>query len=142
MLLNIMNLLLTWMGWLRDYLWMNSSQLINGYNPFSMNSLTVWTWTFLFGQHQCATTFMFYAKLEYHINIDDQILYTINNVIWYDAFLNLLLYTDFQKILALFFKLYRQTRCKTSSCVYFRFVSLNTNAKHLHVLWLSQNLTD
>ena len=29
------------MGWLRDYLWMNSSQLINGYNPFSMSSLTV-----------------------------------------------------------------------------------------------------
>jgi photosystem I P700 chlorophyll a apoprotein A2 len=22
------------MGWLRDYLWLNSSQLINGYNPF------------------------------------------------------------------------------------------------------------
>ena len=27
------------MGWLRDYLWLNSSQLINGYNPFGMNSL-------------------------------------------------------------------------------------------------------
>jgi hypothetical protein len=25
------------MGWLRDYLWLNSSQLINGYNPFGMN---------------------------------------------------------------------------------------------------------
>jgi hypothetical protein len=24
------------MGWLRDYLWLNSSQLINGYNPFGM----------------------------------------------------------------------------------------------------------
>ena len=37
------------MGWLRDYLWLNSSQLINGYNPFGMNSLClgmdvlVWT---------------------------------------------------------------------------------------------------
>ncbi|CAN6446828.1 unnamed protein product [Victoria cruziana] len=28
------------MGWLRDYLWLNSSQLINGYNPFDMNSLS------------------------------------------------------------------------------------------------------
>ncbi|KAL9990085.1 Photosystem I P700 chlorophyll a apoprotein A2 [Helianthus debilis subsp. tardiflorus] len=28
------------MGWLRDYLWLNSSQLINGYNPFGMNSLS------------------------------------------------------------------------------------------------------
>ena len=27
------------MGWLRDYLWLNSSPLINGYNPFGMNSL-------------------------------------------------------------------------------------------------------
>ncbi|KAL8512280.1 hypothetical protein ACS0TY_018672 [Phlomoides rotata] len=32
------------MGWLRDYLWLNSSQLINGYNPFGMNSLYVWAW--------------------------------------------------------------------------------------------------
>ncbi|CAN6483143.1 unnamed protein product [Victoria cruziana] len=30
------------MGWLRDYLWLNSSQLINGYNPFGMNSLSTW----------------------------------------------------------------------------------------------------
>jgi photosystem I P700 chlorophyll a apoprotein A2 len=29
------------MGWLRDYLWLNSSQLINGYNPFGINSLSV-----------------------------------------------------------------------------------------------------
>ncbi|KAL2894036.1 hypothetical protein RDABS01_009945 [Bienertia sinuspersici] len=36
-------------GWLRDYLWLNSSQLINGYNPFAMNSLSVWAWMFLFG---------------------------------------------------------------------------------------------
>jgi photosystem I P700 chlorophyll a apoprotein A2 len=35
------------MGWLRDYLWLNSSQLINGYNPFGMNSLSVWAWVFL-----------------------------------------------------------------------------------------------
>jgi photosystem I P700 chlorophyll a apoprotein A2 len=37
------------MGWLRDYLWLNSSPLINGYNPFGMNNLSVWTWMFLFG---------------------------------------------------------------------------------------------
>ena len=54
---------------------------INSYNPFGMNSLSVWAWTFLFGQLKCATGFMFYAKLEYDINIDDGILYTINNVI-------------------------------------------------------------
>ena len=37
------------MGWLRDYLWLNSSPLINGYNPYGMNSLSVWAWMFLFG---------------------------------------------------------------------------------------------
>ena len=47
------------MGWLRDYLWLNSSQLINGYNPFGMNSLSVWAWTFLFGHLVWATGFMF-----------------------------------------------------------------------------------
>jgi hypothetical protein len=29
------------MGWLRDYLWLNSSPLINGYNPFGMNTQAV-----------------------------------------------------------------------------------------------------
>ncbi|CAN6483147.1 unnamed protein product [Victoria cruziana] len=29
------------MGWLRDYLWLNSSQLINGCKPFGMNSLSI-----------------------------------------------------------------------------------------------------
>ncbi|KAF9606950.1 hypothetical protein IFM89_030248 [Coptis chinensis] len=47
------------MGWLRDYLWLNSSQLINGYNPFGMNSLPVWAWMFLFGHLVWATGFMF-----------------------------------------------------------------------------------
>jgi photosystem I P700 chlorophyll a apoprotein A2 len=37
------------MGWFRDYLWLNSSQLINGYNPFGSNNLAVWSWMFLFG---------------------------------------------------------------------------------------------
>ncbi|MFM8006607.1 MAG: photosystem I chlorophyll a apoprotein A2, partial [Dolichospermum sp.] len=35
------------MGWFRDYLWLNSSQLINGYNPFGTNNLSVWAWMFL-----------------------------------------------------------------------------------------------
>ncbi|KAL2901360.1 hypothetical protein RDABS01_026442 [Bienertia sinuspersici] len=47
------------MGCLRDYLWLNSSQLINGYNPFGMNSLSVWAWIFLFGHLIWATGFMF-----------------------------------------------------------------------------------
>jgi photosystem I P700 chlorophyll a apoprotein A2 len=47
------------MGWLRDYLWLNSSPLINGYNPFGMNNLAVWAWTFLFGHLIWATGFMF-----------------------------------------------------------------------------------
>ncbi|KAK8305844.1 hypothetical protein V6Z12_D03G088800, partial [Gossypium hirsutum] len=47
------------MGWLRDYLWLNSSQLINGHNPFGMNSLSVWAWMFLFGHLVWATGFMF-----------------------------------------------------------------------------------
>ncbi|KAL5646158.1 hypothetical protein ACJX0J_001773 [Zea mays] len=40
-------------------LWLNSSQLINGYNPFGMNSLSVWAWMFLFGHLVWATGFMF-----------------------------------------------------------------------------------
>ncbi|MCG9893257.1 MAG: photosystem I core protein PsaB [Thermosynechococcaceae cyanobacterium MS004] len=47
------------MGWFRDYLWLNSSQLINGYNPFGMNNLSVWAWMFLFGHLVWATGFMF-----------------------------------------------------------------------------------
>jgi len=47
------------MGWLRDYLWLNSSTLINGYNPFGMNSQAVWAWMFLFGHLVWATGFMF-----------------------------------------------------------------------------------
>lgn len=47
------------MGWLRDYLWLNSSQLINGYNPFGTNNLSVWAWMFLFGHLIWATGFMF-----------------------------------------------------------------------------------
>ncbi|MEN9566155.1 MAG: hypothetical protein RLZZ69_1351, partial [Cyanobacteriota bacterium] len=35
------------MGWFRDYLWANSAQLINGYNPYGVNNLSVWAWMFL-----------------------------------------------------------------------------------------------
>ena len=37
------------MGWLRDYLWFNSSQLINGYSPLGVTKNAVWDWMFLFG---------------------------------------------------------------------------------------------
>ncbi|TYH57552.1 hypothetical protein ES332_D08G097700v1 [Gossypium tomentosum] len=47
------------MGWLKDYLWLNSLQLINGYNPFGLNSLSVWAWMFLFRHLVWATGFMF-----------------------------------------------------------------------------------
>nr|YP_009402773.1 photosystem I P700 chlorophyll a apoprotein A2 [Compsopogon caeruleus]ARX96122.1 photosystem I P700 chlorophyll a apoprotein A2 [Compsopogon caeruleus] len=47
------------MGWFRDYLWLNSSPLINGYNPYGMNSLSVWSWMFLFAHLIWATGFMF-----------------------------------------------------------------------------------
>ena len=47
------------MGWFRDYLWLNSAQLINGYNPFGVNSLSPWAWMFLFGHLVWATGFMF-----------------------------------------------------------------------------------
>jgi photosystem I P700 chlorophyll a apoprotein A2 len=45
------------MGWLRDYLWLNSSQLINGYNPFGMNKCL--GMGFPFGHLIYATGFMF-----------------------------------------------------------------------------------
>ncbi len=47
------------MGWFRDYLWLNSSQLINGYNPYGTNNLSVWAWMFLLGHLVWATSFMF-----------------------------------------------------------------------------------
>ncbi|PSB21738.1 photosystem I core protein PsaB [Phormidesmis priestleyi ULC007] len=47
------------MGWLRDYLWQYSAPLINGYNPYGMNNLAVWSWMFLLGHLVWATGFMF-----------------------------------------------------------------------------------
>jgi photosystem I P700 chlorophyll a apoprotein A2 len=47
------------MGWFRDYLWANSAQLINGYNPYGTNNLSIWAWIFL-AAHLCwAVGFMF-----------------------------------------------------------------------------------
>jgi hypothetical protein len=53
------------MGWLRDYLWLNSSPLINGYNPLGMNNLAVWAWMFLFGHLVWANGFMFLISRGY-----------------------------------------------------------------------------
>ena len=47
------------MGWLRDYLWLNSTQLINGYAPTGVNAFAIWDWMFLFGHLIWATGFMF-----------------------------------------------------------------------------------
>jgi len=47
------------MGWFRDYLWFNSSQLINGYTVDGVSQNAVWDWIFLFGHLVWATGFMF-----------------------------------------------------------------------------------
>jgi len=47
------------MGWLRDYLWLNSAPTITGYTAQGMNAQAVWTWMFLFGHLTWATGFMF-----------------------------------------------------------------------------------
>jgi photosystem I P700 chlorophyll a apoprotein A2 len=47
------------MGWLRDYLWQYSAPLINGYNNYGMNNLSVWAWMFLAAHLAWATGFMF-----------------------------------------------------------------------------------
>jgi photosystem I P700 chlorophyll a apoprotein A2 len=46
-------------GWFRDYLWQNSTPLMNGYNTFGANDLSILSWAFL-GAHLCwPTGFMF-----------------------------------------------------------------------------------
>ena len=47
------------MGWLRDYLWLYSAQLINGYTSLGMNNNSIWIWMFLFGHFVWALGFMF-----------------------------------------------------------------------------------
>jgi len=46
-------------GWFRDYLWFNSGSLVNGYNAFGANDLSVLSWIFLAAHLAWATGFMF-----------------------------------------------------------------------------------
>ena len=46
-------------GWFRDYLWSNSSTLIQGYNTSGANDLSTWSWLFLGAHLLFATSFMF-----------------------------------------------------------------------------------
>jgi photosystem I P700 chlorophyll a apoprotein A2 len=46
-------------GWFRDYLWFNSASLVNGYNAFGANDLSVLSWIFLAAHLVWATGFMF-----------------------------------------------------------------------------------
>jgi len=46
-------------GWFRDYLWFNSSALIQGYNTHGANDLSTWSWIFLGAHLLFATSFMF-----------------------------------------------------------------------------------
>ena len=46
-------------GWFRDYLWFNSTPLMNGYNTFGANDLSILSWAFLGGHLVWATGFMF-----------------------------------------------------------------------------------
>ncbi len=46
-------------GWFRDYLWFNSSSLIQGYNTYGANDLSIWSWVFLGAHLLFATGFMF-----------------------------------------------------------------------------------
>lgn len=63
-------------GWFRDYLWFNSTSLINGYNTHGVNDVSVWAWVFL-GAHLCwATGFMFLISWRgYWQELIDIILY-------------------------------------------------------------------
>ena len=46
-------------GWFRDYLWSNSSSLIQGYDTLGANDLSTWSWIFLGSHLLFATSFMF-----------------------------------------------------------------------------------
>ena len=63
-------------AWFRDYLWFNSAPLIDGYNTFGANDLSIWAWAFL-GAHLCwATGFMFLISWRgYWQELIDIILY-------------------------------------------------------------------
>ena len=63
-------------GWFRDYLWLNSTPLINGYNTFGTNDLSIVSWPFL-AAHLCwAIGFMFLISWRgYWQELIDIILY-------------------------------------------------------------------
>ena len=63
-------------AWFRDYLWFNSTPLIDGYNTFGANDLSIWAWVFL-GAHLCwATSTMFLISWRgYWQELIDIILY-------------------------------------------------------------------
>ncbi len=47
------------MGWFRDYLWLYSGPLVNGYNPYGTSNIAVWSWMFLAAHLAWAVGFMF-----------------------------------------------------------------------------------
>ena len=63
-------------AWFRDYLWFNSTPLIDGYNTFGANDLSIWACVFL-GAHLCwATSTMFLISWRgYWQELIDIILY-------------------------------------------------------------------
>jgi photosystem I P700 chlorophyll a apoprotein A2 len=64
-------------GWFRDYLWSNSSSLINGYSPQGVNDLALFCWAFL-AAHLCwAVGFMFLISWRgYWQELLDNLLYS------------------------------------------------------------------
>jgi photosystem I P700 chlorophyll a apoprotein A2 len=75
------------MGWFRDYLWANSAQLINGYNPYGVNNLSVWAWMFLFGHLVWATGFMFLISWRgYWQELIETIVSATNALLWRTSF--------------------------------------------------------
>ena len=62
-------------AWFRDYLWFNSTPLIDGYN-IRANDLSIWAWTFLGAHLSWATGFMFLISWRgYWQELIDMILY-------------------------------------------------------------------
>lgn len=63
-------------AWFRDYLWFNSGPLIDGYNTFGANDLSIWAWAFLGAHLSWATGFMFLISWRgYWQELIDIILY-------------------------------------------------------------------
>lgn len=46
-------------GWFRDYLWLNSGNLVSGFSPAGSSELAVLAWSFLLAHLVWATSFMF-----------------------------------------------------------------------------------